>query len=93
MIPVEQLRAMIRLLFPDEMTPMGKRMLDKLCDQYDTPYGTVVIAPATDSLKDFKPYTGWLCNLHGAAGNIYDGSLTAHEAEQHDGQHITVTMT
>lgn len=34
-IPVERLRAMIRLLGDGEITPMAKRMLLKLCDEYD----------------------------------------------------------
>ena len=35
MIPVERLRAMIRLLGPEEMTPIAKRQLTLLCDEYD----------------------------------------------------------
>ena len=33
-IPVERLDAMIRLLYPEEMTPTAKRMLRKLADEY-----------------------------------------------------------
>jgi hypothetical protein len=32
-IPVEQLRAMIRLLWPDEITPVAKRQLELLCER------------------------------------------------------------
>jgi hypothetical protein len=32
-VPVEQLRAMIRMLWPDEITPVAKRQLEVLCDQ------------------------------------------------------------
>lgn len=32
-IPVEQLRAAIRLLWPDEITPQAKRLLEQLCEQ------------------------------------------------------------
>ena len=33
MVPVEQLRAAIRQLFPDEMTPLAKSVLESICDQ------------------------------------------------------------
>jgi hypothetical protein len=36
-VPVEHLRAMIRLLSPDHMTPTAKRYLESLCEQYDAP--------------------------------------------------------
>lgn len=32
-VPVEQLRAMIRLLWPSEITPTAKRQLESLCEQ------------------------------------------------------------
>ncbi len=32
-VPVEQLRAMIRLLSPDHLTPIAKRQLESLCKQ------------------------------------------------------------
>lgn len=32
-VPVEQLRAMIRLLWPEEITPVAKRQLESLCEQ------------------------------------------------------------
>lgn len=35
LIPVEQLRAMIRLLGPQEMTPTAKRQLEAICKQHD----------------------------------------------------------
>jgi hypothetical protein len=31
----EQLRAMVNLLSPDEMTPVAKRQLERLADQWD----------------------------------------------------------
>lgn len=34
-VPTEHLRSMIRLLFPDEMTPVAKRHLEAMCDQWD----------------------------------------------------------
>ena len=34
-VPVEHLRAMVRLLYPEEMTPMAKRQLELLCQGYD----------------------------------------------------------
>lgn len=34
-VPVEQLRAMIRLLGPEEMTPIAKRQLQQLCVHYE----------------------------------------------------------
>jgi hypothetical protein len=34
-VPVERLRAMIRLLWPDEITPTAKRQLESLCEQYE----------------------------------------------------------
>lgn len=34
-IPVEHLRAMIRLLGNEEMTPTARRHLTQLCDFYD----------------------------------------------------------
>lgn len=36
MIPVEQLRAAIRLLYPDEMTPNAKRVLESICEEHDS---------------------------------------------------------
>ena len=33
-VPVEQLKAMIRLLWPEEITPTAKRQLEKLCEQH-----------------------------------------------------------
>jgi hypothetical protein len=34
-VPVEQLRAVIRLLWPEEITPIAKRQLESLCEQYE----------------------------------------------------------
>lgn len=34
-VPVERLRAMIRLLGPEEMTPTAARQLEALCREYD----------------------------------------------------------
>lgn len=34
-VPVEQLRAMIRLLWPDHITPIAKRQLESLCEQHE----------------------------------------------------------
>lgn len=34
-IPVERLRAMIRLLSPGEITPIAKRQLELLCQEYE----------------------------------------------------------
>lgn len=34
-VPVEQLRAAIRLLWPDEITPAAKRLLEQICDEHD----------------------------------------------------------
>jgi hypothetical protein len=34
-VPVEQLRAMIRLLWPEEITPTAKRQFELLCEQHD----------------------------------------------------------
>lgn len=34
-VTVAQLRSMIFLLFPEEMTPLAKRMLEKICDEHD----------------------------------------------------------
>lgn len=34
-IPVERLRAAIRVLYPDDMTPDAKRVLDVICDEHD----------------------------------------------------------
>ena len=36
-VPVERVRALVRLLYPDEMTPTAKRMFDRVCDEYDEP--------------------------------------------------------
>jgi hypothetical protein len=33
-VPVERLRAAIRLLGPGEMTPTAKRMLESICDEH-----------------------------------------------------------
>lgn len=33
-VPVEQLQAMIRLLWPEEMTPIAKRQLESLIEQH-----------------------------------------------------------
>lgn len=38
-VPVDQLRALIRLLWPAEITPTAKRHLEALCDQHDTANG------------------------------------------------------
>lgn len=42
-IPVEQLRAMIRLLWPDEITPIAKRQLELLCKQHTENAGQEVM--------------------------------------------------
>lgn len=34
-VPVEQLRALIALLWPDEITPTARRMLLSVCDQHE----------------------------------------------------------
>lgn len=34
-VPTPHLRSMIRLLYPDEMTPVAKRHLEAMCDQWD----------------------------------------------------------
>jgi RecJ-like exonuclease len=34
-VPTVHLRAMIRLLFPEEMTPTSKRQLEAMCAVYD----------------------------------------------------------
>lgn len=31
-VPAEQVRALVRLLYPEEMTPVAKRMFDELTD-------------------------------------------------------------
>lgn len=38
-VPTERLRAMIRLLWPDEITPIAKRQLESLCDAADEDAG------------------------------------------------------
>lgn len=35
-VPVAQLRAAIRLLYPDEMTPQAKRVLESICEEHET---------------------------------------------------------
>jgi hypothetical protein len=35
MMPVSRIRAAIALLWPDEMTPNAKRVLEGICAQYD----------------------------------------------------------
>ena len=45
-IPVEQLRAMIRLLGPGEMTPIAKRQLEQLCDHYEQGFQHLEMTPA-----------------------------------------------
>ena len=32
-VPVERLRALIRLLYPEEMTPTAKRMIEKVIEE------------------------------------------------------------
>lgn len=34
MMPVERVRALVRLLYPEEMTPQAKRLFDQTCDEY-----------------------------------------------------------
>lgn len=34
-IPVEQLRALVRLLYPEHMTPIAKRQIESVCEQAD----------------------------------------------------------
>lgn len=34
-VPPAQLRAAVRMLFPEEMTPQAKRVLENICDQYE----------------------------------------------------------
>lgn len=31
-LPVEQVRALVRLLFPDHMTPVAKRQIESACE-------------------------------------------------------------
>jgi len=33
----ERIRAAIRLLYPDEMTPTAKRVLERILDEHDKP--------------------------------------------------------
>jgi hypothetical protein len=40
LVPTEHLRAMIRLLWPDEITPTARRQLESLCERYDVQLGT-----------------------------------------------------
>lgn len=34
LVPVARLRAMVKLLYPEEMTPTAKRQFDLLCEEY-----------------------------------------------------------
>lgn len=34
-LPVEQIRALVRLLYPEHMTPIAKRQFDAVCDGAD----------------------------------------------------------
>ena len=34
-VPVARLRALITLLFPDDITPLAKRVLTTLCEEYE----------------------------------------------------------
>lgn len=39
LVPVEQLRAAIRLIGDQDMTPAAKRILEQICDQHAQPSG------------------------------------------------------
>ena len=34
-VPTERLRALLRLLYPEEMTPMAKRMIEKVIEEHE----------------------------------------------------------
>lgn len=34
-VPTARIRALVRMLYPEEMTPMAKRMFDQVCDEYE----------------------------------------------------------
>lgn len=36
-VPVERVRALLRLLSPDHITPLGRRQLEQLLAEYDRP--------------------------------------------------------
>ena len=63
-VPTEQLRAMIRLLWPDEITPIAKRQLELLCDAADV---KARYEKAVDNLTD------------GEVSAIFAGSDTKNE--------------
>lgn len=36
-VPIERMRAVLRLISPDHITPMGRRMIEKVIDEYEQP--------------------------------------------------------
>jgi len=36
-VPIDHLRAYINLVYPEEMTPQAKRILERIIEQYDGP--------------------------------------------------------
>jgi hypothetical protein len=44
----ERIRAALRLIYPDDITPMGKRVLEKVLDDMDNE------APVSAGASDFK---------------------------------------
>lgn len=34
-VPTERLRALVRLLYPEEITPTAKRMIERTCEEYE----------------------------------------------------------
>lgn len=53
-IEVERIRAAIRLLYPDEMTPTAKRMLESICDE-PMPYSKA-FDQVLGSVKEAVPF-------------------------------------
>lgn len=52
-VPSQRLRSAIRLLFPEEMTPMAKRVLESICDE----------AESAEHEPD-NPQGVWCCDDH-----------------------------
>lgn len=51
-IPVEQVRALVRLLYPEEMTPIAKRQFDNILGPVDEVSGSIIDYDPLGALAD-----------------------------------------
>lgn len=56
-VPVEQLRALVRLLFPDHMTPVAKRQIESVCEHAELEHdkNLPTLSSLAGSMPDLRP--------------------------------------